>query len=209
MTFALALVVLFAAAARAQEREPLPRVAADFHVVSPKFPNDNAIATALTVTTENLPGRGLGLAGGVHVYPARLGKVTLGLGGEIVVSRASKTLEPASENAQPGPTVDARFSALVPHVSLNFGSREGWSYVSAGIALTSLTIERDAAPVAEADGRGRAIHYGGGARWFAKDHLAFSFDVRFYRLPAQDAIVGRPAYPKARMIVLSAGISVK
>ena len=32
-----------------------------------------------------------------------------------------------------GPTVNARFSALSPQVSLNFGTRDGWSYLSGGI----------------------------------------------------------------------------
>ena len=26
------------------------------------------------------------------------------------------------------------------------------------------------------------INYGGGARWFAKKHMAFSLDVRFYEI---------------------------
>ena len=28
----------------------------------------------------------------------------------------------------------------------------------------------------------KTINYGGGARWFTKTHLAFSFDVRFYAI---------------------------
>jgi hypothetical protein len=53
------------------------------------------------------------------------------------------------------------------------------------------------------------LNYGGGARWFAKEHLAFTFDIRFYRLDAQDAAAGRPAYGARKITVLSAGISVK
>jgi len=206
-------------AAQAQEREPLPKVAVDAHVATSKFPREPTVATALGVTTDNMPGRGPGLAAGIHVYPGRMGKVTLGLGGQLIVTRASKTLEPTTENGPDGPTVDARYSAFSPQVSLNFGGPEGWSYISGGIGWASLTIERDSAPVADADGRMRTLHYGGGARWFAKKHLAFSFDLRFHRYPAQEAITQtsttqaaitqRPAYPKGRMLVLSAGISVK
>ena len=72
-----------------------------------------------------------------------------------------------------------------------------------------LTIEREAAPVDDADGSLQTLNYGGGARWFAKKHLAFSFDLRFHRYGTQDATTGRPAYPKGRMMILSAGISVK
>ena len=58
-------------------------------------------------------------------------------------------------------------------------------------------------------GRTRAINYGGGARWFAKEHIAFTFDLRFYRIDAQEADHGRPAYGGRRLMVFSAGISVK
>jgi hypothetical protein len=195
--------------AGAQEREPLPRIVADVRAAFPKWPNDAAIATALGVTAANLPGRGLGADVGLHVYPGRLGKVTLGLGAQLMFGRKSKTLEATTAGAADGPTVDARVSAFAPQLSLNFGGPDGWSYVSGGLAWSQMTIERDTAPVAAPDGRQRGLHYGGGARWFAKEHLAFSFDLRFYRLPAQEAATGRPAYPKTRMLVLSAGISVK
>jgi hypothetical protein len=205
---------LLAATAHAQEREPLPKIAADAHVATSKFPRDPAVATALGVTTDNMPGRGLGIAAGVHVYPGRMGGVTLGLGAQLLVTRASKTLAPATASGPDGPTVDARFAALSPQVSLNFGGPDGWSYVSGGLGWATLTIENDTAPVADPDGRMRTLHYGGGARWFAKKHLAFSFDLRFHRYPAQTAmtqgaITSRPAYPKGRLLVLSAGISVK
>jgi hypothetical protein len=211
-TSATALVLSFLALpAFAQEldREPIGRFVADARVAFPNFPDDGSIATGLGVTNENLPGRGLGLAVGLHVYPARMGRLTLGLGGELLISGASKTLEPATEGGPDGPTVSGRFTALSPQLSLNFGGRDGWSYVSGGIGWASLTIENEAAPVADADGRLRAINYGGGARWFPKPHLAFSFDLRFYRYGAQEAIVRRPAYPGGRMLVMSAGVSVK
>ena len=205
------LLASFPAGALAQEpeTEPIGRFAADLRVAIPRFPSDAAIATALGVTEENLPGRGLGLSAGVHVYPVRMGKVTLGLGGELLVSRARRTLDPAEDGGTPGPAVSGRFSSLSPQLSLNFGSRRGWGYVSAGIGFARFTVENDAAPVASSDSRVRTINYGGGARWFAKEHLAFTFDLRFHRYDPQDAIVGRPAYPGGRMTVLSAGMSVK
>lgn len=202
--------------AQDQPREPIARFAADARVAFPNFPDDASIATPLGVTEENLPGRGLGVAFGAHFYPARMGRVTLGLGGQLLISRASNTLEPATEGGPPGPTVKGYFTALSPEVSLNFGSAEGWSYVSGGIGWSGLTIENDARPVADDEGSLTTINYGGGARWFAKPHLAFSFDLRFYRYGAQEAVggtspgtIGRPGYPKGRMLVLSAGISVK
>jgi len=207
----LALVSGLPGAAAAQDREPEPigRFAADVRAAIPNFPDDQEIATALGVTTEDLPGRGLGLSFGIHFYPARLGRVTLGIGGELVMARASRTLDPTTEGGTAGPTVNGRFSALSPQVSLNFGSGRGWSYISGGLGWGMLTIEREAAPVDDADGSLQTLNYGGGARWFAKEHLAFTFDLRFHRYGAQDATAGRPAYPKGRMMILSAGISVK
>jgi hypothetical protein len=205
----LLLAFLPANAAAQTETEPIGRFAADLRVAIPRFPSDAAIASALSVTKENLPGRGLGLSAGLHLYPLRMGRVTLGLGGELLIGRASRTLDPAQEGDPPGPTVNARISSLSPQVSLNFGSRRGWSYLSGGIGYATFTVENEASPVASPDGRLRTINYGGGARWFAKEHLAFTFDLRFHRYDPQDAIVGRPAYPGGRMTVLSAGISLK
>jgi hypothetical protein len=105
--------------------------------------------------------------------------------------------------------VKTSFSVLSPQVSLNFGGQNGWSYLSGGLGLASFTTEREDAPVADADGRTRALNYGGGARWFAKEHLAFCFDLRFYKIDAQDAAAGRPAYGGRRMMVFSAGVSFK
>jgi hypothetical protein len=57
------------------------------------------------------------------------------------------------------------------------------------------------------------IHYGGGARWFLNKHVAFSFDLRFYRIPEQppeDSATPRvPFQPKSRLFLASAGLSFK
>ena len=68
-----------------------------------------------------------------------------------------------------------------------------------------------------ADGpRLMGIHYGGGARWFMSPHVAFSFDLRFYRIPEQaaegtttDGSATVPFQPKSRLFLASAGISFK
>jgi len=206
---AMAVTILPAASAQEREKEPIDRFAADVRASLPRFPADPATATAIGVTSDNLPARGLGVSAGVHVYPFRLGRVTLGLGGELLLSRGSHTLKPAQGGGAQGPTVKTQFSVISPQVSLNFGSRRGWSYVSGGIGRASFTTKRDSAPVADAPASPRAINYGGGARWFAKEHLAFTFDLRFYRIDPQEATTGRPAYGGRRIMVLSAGISVK
>jgi hypothetical protein len=190
-------------------REPIGRFAADVRAAIPRYPDDGATASALVVSEDNLPSRGLGIAAGVNVYPFRLGKVSIGFGGEWLTSKGSKTLEPTTEGGASSPTVTTTFSVLSPQLSLNFGSRNGWSYLSGGIGFASFTTEREDDPVADSDGRTRSLNYGGGARWFAKEHLAFCFDLRFYRIDPQDAATGRPAYGGRRMMVFSAGVSFK
>ncbi len=86
------------ASAQEPETEPIGRFAADARVALPRFPEDGATAATLGVTTENLPSRGLGVAAGVTFYPARLGKVALGVGGEwLIFSRGRNTLDPQTE----------------------------------------------------------------------------------------------------------------
>ena len=193
----------------AQTPEPIGPIAIDVRVATPRFKENADVASALGVSTTNMPGRGLGLAGGLHWYPVRMGRVTLGLGGELLFSGASNTLEAEDDTAEDGPTVKTGFSAVSPQVSLNFGTGRGWSYLSGGLGWGSFTTEREDDPVGDADGSPSVLNYGGGARWFAKDHLAFAFDVRFYAISAQEAMTGRPAYPKMTLMVISAGISFK
>lgn len=219
---AVVLAVLVTAAlpsfatAQVRESEPIARFAADVRAVLPRYPEDAATQTALGVTEDNMPTRGLGFSLGAHVYPLRFGRsVALGFGAELVRTRGSNTLDPTTEGGAAGPTVETRFSAFTPQISLNFGSRNGWSYVSAGLGRAQFTTELQDDPVADAASNPRVLNYGGGARWFAKDHLAFTFDIRFHRIDPQEAVTGtatvngRPAYGGRRLIVASAGISFK
>ena len=52
-------------------------------------------------------------------------------------------------------------------------------------------------------------NYGGGARWFAKKHLAFSLDVRIYEIQPGSSFASRAGSPRTRLFVVGAGISVK
>lgn len=194
----------------AQTAEPIGPFAADVRVVMPRFKEDTGVATALGVASTNLPSHGLGIAGGAHWYPVRMGRlITLGIGGEILISRGSNTLEPETEGGAESPTVNTRFSTASAQVSLNFGKRQGWSYLTGGIGWAGFRTELEASPVADSDSRPRVFNYGGGARWFAKEHLAVCLDLRFYAVSAQAAAVGRPAYPSMTLMVISGGISLK
>ena len=57
--------------------------------------------------------------------------------------------------------------------------------------------------------RVKTINYGGGARWFIKAHLAFSFDVRFYAINPGSAAYRFPQTPRTRLMVVGAGVSIK
>jgi hypothetical protein len=55
----------------------------------------------------------------------------------------------------------------------------------------------------------KTINYGGGARWFIKPHVAFSFDVRFYAIKSRSRLDGAPASPRTTLMVIGAGVSIK
>jgi hypothetical protein len=199
-------LLVFPSNARAQQDDPVGPFVVDARVAFPNFSSSEAIATSYGVRSDQLPERTFGLDVGAHVYPLRGRRITLGVGATLM--RASAKKEPAEGAAATDFTVESRISALTPQVSLNFGNTRGWSYVSAGYGLTKRTTGNAATTLP--DGSNVAtLSYGGGARWFLKAHMAFSFDLRFYRLPDTVADENGPASPGYTMFVGSAGLSFK
>ena len=188
------------------QQRPVSGFVVDARGVLARFGQRPATATALGVTAAELPGPGLGGAAGLHIYPVRFGKVALGLGGEIMVARRGR--QPIDDKGEPkGPNLRARAYSVSPQISLNFGNRNGWSYVSGGVGNGD--FETWAEPDGLPDRKVRVINYGGGARWFSSPHFAFTFDLRFYAFapgPASASLVERP---RQRLMVLSAGISLR
>ncbi len=121
---------------------------------------------------------------------------------------ARRSRQPLEESgALKGPVLHSRALSLAPQVSFNFGHRDGWSYVSAGVGSGSFETW---AETGENPGRRvRVINYGGGARWFNTSHLAFNVDLRFYQVAQAAAVTGSGDRPGARLLVLSAGVSVR
>jgi hypothetical protein len=191
------------------ERLPISRFVADARVAFPKFKDDPAIAAGIGVTVPNLPTRALGLVVGAHLYPARLGVVTFGVGGEMLVARRGHTIDTGTDAAPAETTVNSRFSALSPQISFNFGSRNGWSYISGGIGWSTFTAERADAPLPDPESRSKTINYGGGARWFAKKHLALSMDLRFYAVNPQEPTSTRPGVSRMTLMAFSVGAAVR
>lgn len=218
LTFFLLTAAILPSRAHAQDPAPVPALldepiapfVFDARGTFARFKQLPAIADAVDVKATELPTRGLGLVVGAHIYPVRSRSFALGVGGELLLrARGSRTLPPAVEDGPDGPAIVTRMTAFSPQVSLNFGKRNGWSYLSGGIGRASFTSEMADTPFADAESSAKAINYGGGARWFARQHLAFSLDLRFHQIAAQEAAAKRPAFPKMTLMILSAGISVR
>lgn len=197
-----------AASASAQVSEPIGRFVVDAHVALPRYDQTNQVADSLGVTRVSLPTKGRGLSLGAHVYPFRWRKLTVGVGASAVWS--SGNLRPVDATKLPiGPRVETKLAAFAPQVSFNFGSGNGWSYISGGLGTAIYSMRLTAKEEPERLPRQRAIHFGAGARWFAKRHVAFSFDVRWYSLAGQEWSEQWPLVPPTTRMVVSAGVSIK
>ncbi len=214
----LALLFVFAGsmvcAARVGAQEPpppIPRFVVDLHATIPLFPNDSqqlAESRSPSWTLAELPGRGFGGQVGVHVYLVRWRALTLGIGGEAIVARASTT-PPADPLSSLRP-VEEQFVSAAPQVSFNFGTGRGWSYLSGGVGRSVWSLHETALVSGSADVEPlQTINYGGGARWFIKNHLAFSLDVRIYEIQSGTPVPPLPGSPRTRLLIIGAGISLK
>lgn len=192
--------------ADAQEPPPIPRYVVDLRGTVTTFPADPSLALSRGLNRSELPGAGFGGDVAVHVYPFKYRSVTFGIGGRVTTSRAHRTQAQTSA-LRP---VTERFTSLGPQLSFNFGTGAGWSYISGGLAAATWSVVPDASiPQPPDEERLKTIDYGGGARWFAKPHLAFSFDVRFYAINPSSPVAGLPGGPRTTLFMVGAGISVK
>ena len=190
----------------AQEPPPIPRFVVDLHGTIVTFPADPNLALSRGFDQSELPGRGFGGDVAVHAYPFKYRAVTFGIGGRVTTSRAHRTQEQSSA-LRP---VTERLTYLGPQLSFNFGTGAGWSYISGGIAASTWSVVPDGSIAQSLDEeRLRTIDYGGGARWFARPHLAFSFDVRLYAINPSSPVAGLPSGPRTTLFVVGAGISLK
>jgi hypothetical protein len=209
----IASLLLIGVSAVASAQEPPPKIGPfvfDLQATVPRFPSDQALAESRLLYLQELPGVGLGLHAGAHVYVLTWKALTIGLGADLTVARARHGA------AQPTPdatyrAVTERFTHIAPEISFNFGSGNGWSYLSGGIGPGRWSLIPDgSAPALDANSeRIQTINYGGGARWFIKRHVAFSLDVRFYAVNPTTPAQGLPGGPRTTLLFMGAGISVK
>lgn len=207
LSIAVLGVLGFAAApALAQAPTRLPIFVADARGVFAPFGQDVTTATGLSTSALELPSTGLGLAGGIHVFVWRGKAMAFGVGGEGMLARASRALVD-STGKETGTVINRRLRGASAQLSLNFGRREGWSYLTAGIGPTSFeSYLAGATP----DGlRPASLNFGGGARWFNWEHLAFTADIRFYTTKPALATPNTAQRLRKNLLVFSGGISLK
>src|SRR5206468_12924824 len=118
----------------------------------------------------------------------------------VLVARSSHALD-TTPGQPPSPIVERHFRALAPELSLNFGHRNGWSYISGGIGRANLYVDRQDKPETSPQGRG-VFHYGAGARWFTHHPVAVSLEVRWYSVAPQLASATGVAQPRTTLMVL-------
>jgi hypothetical protein len=180
------------------------------------LPQDASVFPPVPSSTV-VPSRGWGLDAGAHVYFAQLGAARLGIGGILVRARGTAAASsPATASgstataATTTPAVAALWTSVAPQVSFNFGSRAGWSYLSAGIGRAQITTRASAFGTTPArlldPGTRSSINVGGGARWFTAPRLAFSFDVRFHMMGAG---TGETPAPGETLLAASVGLSLR
>ncbi len=202
----LTAVVLPGRAAWAQDGadEAIPLYAVDVRAAYAKFQS----RLDLEAVPLFVPSYGLGLNVGAHLYPLRWRTVTFGIGGEFAICLGRRTTPIGDDPDTTLSTLETRFQSLAPQISLNFGRRQGWSYISGGIGRANYWVRSGGAAVVNAsDVNLTAVNYGAGARWFFNAHLAFTLDLRLYSVPPNPATETRYGTPRMHQFVVSSGLS--
>lgn len=199
----------------AQDAGPIGPFVVDARGSLARYGQNAELAAERRFPTSQLPGSGLGLDVGGHIYLFRWRAITFGVGASFHTSAGQKA-PPADEKPMPAParpllkkpTVRTTFTAFSPQLSFNFGDGDGWSYLSGGMGpsrLAAFDVEGERRPQRWA----RTFNYGGGARWFAKPHVAFTVDLRFYAISPLEPANEEPGSLRMTLMVLSVGASFK
>ncbi len=214
----LIVALLVAAPAAAQSQEGLPRFAIDLHGAWAGLPTAEGWVPVVSADTP-LPGRARGITGGANVYLLTLGVMTLGAGAQIATGRGtgeSLTITSgsgATATTRTTPVVITQFTSVLPQVSMNFGHKLGWSYVSVGYGRTKVSSSSSAVGttpgIVVPEAWNPALNFGGGAKWFMKPHLGASFDVRFTKLSSRGATSTLPSAKRTQVVTFGVGISIQ
>jgi hypothetical protein len=188
---------------------PLPRIVLDLRGSTLKFSAEPDLAASRDLLVSELPGRGLGGDVGLHFYFFKWKAVTFGLGGQVTLARAATAGSVVASQTIVRPVTE-QFTSATAQMTFNFGSGNGWSYISGGIGPAQRTLIPAGAGVSAADAeRLTSLNYGAGARWFIKRHVGFTFDVRWHQLNVGMPVDDRPASPRSTLLIMGAGVTLK
>jgi hypothetical protein len=213
----LAVFLIAATPAFAQTADRLPWFAVDLHAATVGIPQAEGWVPVVSADTK-LPGRNWGTAMGVTVYPVKLGILTIGVGGSIISGKGTGDASYTTGSGSTAKTVMTQvvhtgMTSLAPQLSMNFGHKLGWSYLSLGIGRSKVTSRSDAlgpkAGVVVPEAWNSALNFGGGAKWFMKKHLGAGFDARFVKLASRSPTAVLPSAKRTQLWNISAGISIQ
>lgn len=188
--FVVLVLVLAPAAAAAQGEDPVAGYVLDLRGATSNLPAETAFFPGIPLETI-VPARGFGFDVGGHVYLFRLGPSRVGVGANYVRVRGTTM------------GIVANTSTVAPQLSFNFGTANGWSYLSAGLGRAWVTTrfdDEESESVTAESGGLSAANYGGGARWFLARRLAVGFDARFHRISGP---------PKTSLFSMAVGFSLR
>jgi len=204
----LALLVVPPAFAQSPPPKRLPPIVFDVRGATVGMGIDQHTAEDLGIDAIAMPSRGFGGMVGIHVYPFRKPGFAIGFGGDGILSRARS---PQSEPTDPAviPAIERRMQGVSGALSLNFGGVNGWSYLTFGMGpLRFESFTGETAPEV-APAFVMTQNFGGGARWFTNQHIAFEFDVRFFLTRPQETLPFNAGADRQRVLVISAGIGIR
>ena len=204
---AAALILIVSAPAWAQTPKPLPLLAFDARAFMTSV-GDGETANDLHVTLAGLPSKVYGFAAAANLYLKRGPGFGIGLGGDLMTGRGRRTKANPNDATLEIKTA-TRLMGFAGNASLNFGQRDGWSYLSFGYGPLRLWSYLDDGSTLPAPSWSMTANFGGGARWFFSSHIAFHFDVRFYFTTPEAATEIFPGRGRKRLTLLSAGISFR
>jgi hypothetical protein len=213
---ALVVVVLTAAPAAAQNTPgpPGPYVL-DVRGTTVALPEGAAFLPPVSITAL-VPSRAFGVDAGGHLYIANWRQARVGVGASVLVAR--------------GTALDVNITERIvaPQLSLNWGTANGWSYLSTGVGRGHIESRRvtpasSTSTSGQSTGSGAAsastidnvtvnvlaINFGGGARWFISRRVAVGFDIRLHKIGGGTAKPTAAATPGAMLLAASAGLSFR
>jgi hypothetical protein len=188
---------------------PLPRLVLDVRGGTLKFSDEPELAASRGLLESELPGRGLAGDVALNFYIFKWKAMTFGLGGQATLARAA-TAGSVDAGGTVLRAVTERFTSATAQMSFNFGSGNGWSYITGGVGPAQRTVIPEGAGPSLADAeRLISLNYGAGARWFIKPHVAFTFDIRWHQINLGTSFDGFVASPSSTLFIMGAGISFK